>query len=138
MDLVAAVLGDHVERRAGGTAVFRGEVRGLNFDLFQEVGADVVDQAAIGAAVQVDRRHPRSCCSVGAVAVDGLIGGRQAGEDAELVRIGDDRAGNEREQLGIGAPVERDIVHLFLSMTCETSAETVFRASAADATTSMV
>jgi len=65
----------------------------LNLDLLQEVRADVVDQAPVGAVVQVPDAVHGQVVLVGAVPVNRLVGRRQAGQHAELVGIGHHRAG---------------------------------------------
>ncbi len=114
VELVGAVLGPDIEGRAGRASVLGGEVRSLDFDFLQEIRADVIDQATIGAVVQVANSIHREAVLVRAMAVDRLARGTEAGQGAELVGVGYHGARNQRQEFGVGTPVQGEVLHLFL------------------------
>ncbi len=67
--------GHDVERNPRGAPILGGEVGGLYFDLLCKVRTDVVDQAPIGACIEVADSVHGHIVGVGAVAVHRLIGG---------------------------------------------------------------
>ena len=113
VELVGAALGDDVEGGSGGASELGGEVGRFDFDFLDEVGADVVDQAAVAAGGLVVGAVDGEIRGVSAVAVDDLVGGGEASGDGKDVRIGDDGAGDERDELGVVAAIEREVLDLF-------------------------
>ena len=112
MELVGAVLGDDVEGHAGGAAILGAGIRRLDLDFLDEVRVDVVHQAAIAAGHQVERSVHGQVLRIAAVAVDVLIRGGKARGHAELVGVGDHRAGNQGHQFDVITAVERQVLHL--------------------------
>ena len=112
MKLISPVLRDNIEGGTRFAPVFGREVRCFQFHFLNEIGADVVHQAAITASNQVERSVDCQIAGIAAIAVNSLVGSAEAGGHAELVGVRDDSAGNQRHQLRVGAAIQRKVVHL--------------------------
>ena len=112
VEMVGAVAGDDVEGDSGSASPFGGHVGGLHLHFRNEVGVDVVHQAAVGAGDKIESSIDGEVLRVGAVAVDGLIGRREGRGHRELIGVGDDRAGYEGDEVDVIVAVERELVDL--------------------------